>query len=344
MLAGVPPYRAQDTRKLESLIRSKRPPRALPAACPRGLCAIVAKALAPEAERRYASAAQLQTDLQAFLEHRPTVAEKERRAGRCATAGIEAARACLRKATRTVARAEQTLRIAGAVAWFAAGMALWIGGTLAWQQWHNRAAPREHLPPSAPRRLQVTLAQPPQAAPAKQPARPLPAVLTTPAQELLSLYVAEAEAVLAAYRNSSDPSLDDFDWEKAEICLAHAVKLGAADDRTLGELALSRGSAADGAPGRRTPFGFRGGQAAARIRPAVATGGAEAAARPLILIWRWPGSTFMYRRISTKPCGSLPPPSAWAPNWGAARTAEGRCLPPARRTAPQPHVTGRTWR
>ena len=34
MLAGVPPYQAEDTRKLEGLIRSKRPPRALPVSCP----------------------------------------------------------------------------------------------------------------------------------------------------------------------------------------------------------------------------------------------------------------------------------------------------------------------
>ena len=37
MLAGAPPYQAENTRKLEGLIRSKRPPRALPASCPRGL-------------------------------------------------------------------------------------------------------------------------------------------------------------------------------------------------------------------------------------------------------------------------------------------------------------------
>jgi serine/threonine protein kinase len=47
MLAGVPPYQAEDTRKLEGLIRSRRPPRALGPACPAGLRAIVMKALAP---------------------------------------------------------------------------------------------------------------------------------------------------------------------------------------------------------------------------------------------------------------------------------------------------------
>src|SRR5579871_5514581 len=35
MLAGAPPYQAQDTHKLEALIRSKRPPRALPGSVPR---------------------------------------------------------------------------------------------------------------------------------------------------------------------------------------------------------------------------------------------------------------------------------------------------------------------
>src|SRR5262249_28206930 len=34
MLAGVPPYQAENTGKLESLIRSRRPPRALPPTCP----------------------------------------------------------------------------------------------------------------------------------------------------------------------------------------------------------------------------------------------------------------------------------------------------------------------
>ena len=226
MLAGVPPYRAQDTHKLESLIRSKRPPRALPPQCPRGLCAIVAKALAPEPDRRYRSAVDLQADLQAFLEHRPGMAEKEQRGRYSATASIEAARAYLRKATRTVARAKQTLRVAGAVAWFAAGMALWIGGTLAWQAGHKRPAPR----------VASTL-------PAVVKLQPLPAPPPPPDLALPALYVAEAESVLAAYRNSADPVLSDFDWRKAEVCLEKAIDLGARSDRTLGELALSRGYA-----------------------------------------------------------------------------------------------------
>jgi hypothetical protein len=235
MLAGVPPYRAQDTHKLESLIRSKRPPRALPPHCPRALGMVVAKALAPEPERRYRSAAELQSDLQAFLEHRPTLAEKERRARRTATRSIEAARDYLRKATRTVVRARKALHMAGAVGWFLAGMALWIGGTLAFQAWHGRAP--VHAQPPRPQ----IVAKEPVPKPAMEV--PNPVALTSPEPDLRAQYASDAEQVLTAYRTSADPTLGNFDWEKAEICLEHAVDLGASDDRTLGELALSRGYA-----------------------------------------------------------------------------------------------------
>ncbi|PWU07102.1 MAG: hypothetical protein C5B51_10730 [Terriglobia bacterium] len=211
MLAGVPPYQAESTRKLESLIRSGRPPRALPASCPRGLRAIVSKALAPVPQKRYGSAREFQADLQAFLEHRPTQAELERRAAWSANHTLEAAREYLRRATRTVKRAHMHVKIGSAAAWFLAGMALWIGGSYAFQ----------------------TLAA----------NRSVPAAASPPDLMLPMLYVAAADRVLEAYQNSSDPSLRNFDWQKAEVCLERAVELGHADEATLGKLALSRGYA-----------------------------------------------------------------------------------------------------
>jgi len=211
MLAGVPPYQAESTRKLESLIRSRRPPRALPSACPRSLRAIVTKALAPNPQRRYNSAREFQADLQAFLEHKTTLAELERRGAWSPNATIEAARECLRKATRTVKRVQGRVKVGSAAVWFAAGMALWIGGSYAFQ----------------------TLAA----------NRSAPAAAGAPDLLLPMLYVAAADRVLDAYQNSSDPAFQNFDWQKAEVCLARAVELGRADDRTLGKLALSRGYA-----------------------------------------------------------------------------------------------------
>jgi len=220
MLAGVPPYRAESTRRLESLIRSKRPPRALPSGCPRALRTIVTKALAPAPARRYRSAAEFQADLQAFLEHKPTLAESEwsSRWSANATATLEAARECLRKVTRTARRVRSAVQWASAFSWFAAGMVLWIGGSLAFEAWqrHRVAAP---------------------AAAAAPPAAP------TPNETLASLYAAAAEQIIEAHRTSADPVLADFDWHKAEIWLERAVSLGAGDDRTLGRLALAKGYA-----------------------------------------------------------------------------------------------------
>jgi hypothetical protein len=232
MLAGVPPFQAEDTGKLESLIRSKRPPRALPASCPAGMRAIVTKALAPEAENRYLSASALQADLQAFLEHRITVAEKEalatRRARWSASATLVAARDALRRITRTARRMRRRgrgLKVAGGVAWFAAGMVLWVGGSLLWQGWQARAsAATVHLTPPV---VQVA-----------------PPVKTdVPQADLPRWYLAAADEVIDGYAKGTTLYLSDFDWHKAQICLEHAVALGVKDDQTLGRLALTRGYA-----------------------------------------------------------------------------------------------------
>lgn len=243
MLAGVPPFQAESTRKLESLIRSKRAPRSLGPNCPRALRLVVAKALAPNPEQRYGSASALQKDLQAFLEHEPTVAEMERPAGWNANSTIEAARACLRFATRTVRKASRWLRVAGAVGWYAAGMTIWIGGTVGWQFWQARRV-------AAASTMAVVKA---------------PSVTSVPASltdDLPQLYAGAAERVLDSYRKSTDGSLHDFDWHKAEVYLERAVELGRTDDRTIGELALSRGYATL----ERLNGGEYSGRAAANLR------------------------------------------------------------------------------
>ena len=57
------------------------------------------------------------------------------------------------------------------------------------------------------------------------------------------LYAAAGRRILDSYRQSSDSALHDFDWHKAEVYLERAAALGDAGDRTMGELALSRGYA-----------------------------------------------------------------------------------------------------
>jgi hypothetical protein len=108
------------------------------------------------------------------------------------------------------------LRLAGALAWFGAGMLLWIGGTYAWQLLQTRAGAAA-TPPALPASI--------------------------PNDGISGLYVSAAGRILESYRASADPWLYDFDWQKAEILLQRAVELGAVGDETLGKLALSRGYA-----------------------------------------------------------------------------------------------------
>ena len=88
MVAGMPPYQAQDTRRLENLIQSRRPPRALPDDCPAALKAIIAKSLAADLSRRYTSAQAFESDLQAFLQGQRAAAETERQAAWDANATV----------------------------------------------------------------------------------------------------------------------------------------------------------------------------------------------------------------------------------------------------------------
>jgi serine/threonine-protein kinase len=235
MLAGAPPYRAEDTRKLENLIRSRRRPRALPPNCPRALRAIVTKALAADPEARYRSAHEFLADLQAALERRPTVAEKELRAAHGATATMEAAREYLRKAIRTVARVRQMVKLGSATAWFVLGMALWIGGTLGWEFWRDR---QQRLARPKPVAAHVTHVA---AAAAPSVPRPVPEQAGV---SIAAAAAADAERILNDYRDGGDPALDHFDWYQAEILLQRAVAAGSTGDRLPGELALSKGYAA----------------------------------------------------------------------------------------------------
>jgi len=232
MLAGVPPYQAQDTRKLEALIRAKRPPRALPSSVPKALRLVVSKSLARDEAQRYRSAVEFMADLQAFLSHKPTLAEMERRAGWNPNATIEAARAALKRATRTVKQAGRHWRLIGAFGWFAAGMALWIAGALVWQSWQSVQAQPVAAKPGPARSV---AAKP-------KPAKPAP--MPEPSIDWPAHYIAEADGILAAYRASSDPVLHHFDWHKAEIRLQDAADQGRRDDATLGKLALAKGYAA----------------------------------------------------------------------------------------------------
>jgi hypothetical protein len=239
MVAGSPPYQAENTRKLERLIQSRRPPRALPATCPAPLKAVIGKALAPDAERRYQSAAAFGDDLKAFLEGEETAAGKEKRSAWKPNPTLESGQASQPKRTRRPPQFRRSPlrmagRIAGALGCMLAGMVLFIGTSYCSRYWR------------ASRQLHANLDY------AHRPMADLNAdwCLYTDMQTqfgFLGRYspVERLQAPLrTAYAQAGAQALDDFDWDKAELCLTRAMDLGAGGPEIAGKLALARGYAA----------------------------------------------------------------------------------------------------
>jgi hypothetical protein len=223
MVAGTPPYQAESTRRLESLIQSRRPPRALPSSCPRGLKAIISKALAAEPERRYGSAAAFREDLELFLDNRETAAERQTRGAWKVSPTVESSKA----AAERVARHIGPVRIAAALGCLLLGMAAFMASSYAWRYHTENERLRNSLDWDMYRAMQ------------EQSKRSSPASGSDRA--LRASYVAAADRVIEAYRNASTSALEKFDWQRARSVLERALAMDPGDRAARGRLALVRG-------------------------------------------------------------------------------------------------------
>ena len=260
MVAGFPPYQAQSTQKLEELIRSKRPPRALPEDCPAALRAVIRKTLAGEMENRYPSAAALEQDLRSFLDGRPTLAETETQHAWEANPTVERDRgeprepaphlpdilALLRRVRVPTASIKFLKRawlpIAAVAVGALVGALAYIEAAYAYRFWAESKPLRGYhdytrlsiADINADWNLYKQLEQ-----------RNLPLGRYSPvgwlSRPLRSGYLAAVDDVIERYRNSSDPNIGDFDWPKAQVCLQHAAALDGSDPDVKGRLALTNG-------------------------------------------------------------------------------------------------------
>ncbi|HZU25749.1 MAG TPA: serine/threonine-protein kinase [Bryobacteraceae bacterium] len=264
LITGLPPYQAQTTRRLENIIQSRRPPRALPPDCPPRLKAIIAKALAADLPQRYATAAEFESDLRAFLENRRTSAEGAHAPSWDSNATIE------RPSLKIVGmRTGQRLRVAGMlrqlnhmvwalVAGLVAGLLILMPAGFMLRFWMNSAplrAAQDYTQASLETissdwQLYKELDQQNAFLHGLSP-------IDHVRQPLRARLVAAASDVIEAYRNSSEAALDKFDWEKARTCLRHALELRRTSD-VAGKLALCDGYAS----GSRSDF-----EKAARLLP-----------------------------------------------------------------------------
>jgi len=248
MVAGAPPYQAETTRKLEKLIQSRRPPRALPANCPRPLKAIVGKALAPDAARRYGSAAAFYCDLKAFGEGAETAAEREKRSSWKPNPTLESGHAAEKKRRRAVRKrqarviARGALRAGGAMACVLTGMLVFMGTSYVSRYWTASRQLRANLDYAhrgmadinADWALFKNLQRQFHFLGGRSPVDRLRGPLRT-------AYTQAGAQALESYVGGSEPDPRRFDWQRAELCLMRAQELGAAGPETLGKLALVRG-------------------------------------------------------------------------------------------------------
>ncbi len=256
MIAGAPPYQAQNTRKLENLIQSCRPPRALPPDCPAPLKAIVTKALAGEIGRRYPSAENFESDLRAFMEDRPAMAEREHPPAWNANATIEKHRddsaispatAIARPPPKTLARSSKKrwndfTTVVALLAGILAGLLIFI--PMGYYYRFSTAAAKLTSPKdyahdnlqslTADWSLYKELKKRNQFLGQWSPVSSLDA----PVRAHL---LAGADDILDAFRHSTGEQLSAFDWTRASLCLRDALEIEPSDVKAKGELALCNG-------------------------------------------------------------------------------------------------------
>jgi hypothetical protein len=251
MVAGCPPYQAQSTQKLEELIRSKRPPRALPEDCPPPLKAVIRKALAGDIENRYPTAGALEDDLRKFVDGLPTLAETEKQPAWEVHATVEKDRGSPREPGKNFREIVTWPKI---VAWLKAswvpvaavavgallGSLVYIESAYAYRFWieskplrgYHDYTRRSIAEVNADWDLYNTLER-----------RNLPLGRYSPvswlSQPLRAGLLAAADDVIDRYRNSSNFALDQFNWRKAQICLQHASEMDRSDTAVKGKLALA---------------------------------------------------------------------------------------------------------
>jgi eukaryotic-like serine/threonine-protein kinase len=260
MVSGVPPYQAQDTRKLEALIQSRRPPRALPESCPDAITAMLHKALAGDLHQRYVSASAFASDVTLFLQNRPTVAEMERRVSwksnptvekqrlaylpeRVASMAQTVRRSVLKLKPPRVKQLVSVMSILVALCWgLLAGLLVCVPLGYYYRFWRETHTLRGNLDYAHSSVGEINrdwdLLQRIQRQNAflggMSPAGRLTANVRA------SLLQAGNE-VIEGYRNNSDPRVQDFDWPKAALCFTHLIEMDRNDRVAQGKLALCHG-------------------------------------------------------------------------------------------------------
>ncbi|MFB3825261.1 MAG: serine/threonine-protein kinase [Bryobacteraceae bacterium] len=246
MLAGTQPFQSETTEKLERMIRSREAPPPLPGHCPSELRRIVAKALAPEAAQRYASARELCMDLAAVREGRAVGASgDDLDATRRTTRREEDDAADTRRTTRPAAAPPRTpagparRNLRRAIGYLFLGFLLYMvyeaaTGYLLWRRGREFARRVEAEELTGPDQIWAAWDE-------LSKGHSTSLLLYSPRHSVKSRLMGAADRVITAYRAGEGQTVYENDWRRARTYLARALLLNPGDDEIRGRLRLCEG-------------------------------------------------------------------------------------------------------
>lgn len=245
MVAGMQPYQAETTERLERMIRSRIAPPPAPDPCPEPLRRILIKAMAPNPEGRYASAAEFREDLEAFRSGGPVGAMEEdldatRRTFRGGGADDETRRTgpIEKDTTKTTQAGRPTLLGTRALAVLflaCVSYGVWslISDYLLYRHGQDLTREIEAEQLTDPDQIWTKWTE-------LSNGNPSSLLLRGPRKVVKQKFVSAADHVIDTYRNSESQVLHEKDWERARAMAAHALAVEP-DDTVRGKLRLSEG-------------------------------------------------------------------------------------------------------
>jgi len=261
MVTGLQPYQAENTERLERMIRSRIPPPPAPDPCPEPLRRILVKALDPEPELRYQTAREFIMDLRAFRHGGEVVAgssgdpDTTRRTSRREEASDETRRTTPvapdldvptgrtgpAAASEPEAQPKKKSHVGFYIRRVAAGAGLALIAWATWtalssmtlyqrgQKFARQVATEQITDPDEIWKQWTELSDGSSSS----------ILLHGPATLVKQRLVAAADRVIESYRNGSD--VRDTAWKEAHDELSHALTISPDDNTIHGDLRLTEG-------------------------------------------------------------------------------------------------------
>lgn len=254
IVTGKPYFAGDSSARLEHAIRNYRAVRPLPEDLPEPFRAILRKALGVDPALRYGTASEFASDLNAFLEGKPTAAEAmapeedteatrrvpaleedeaPTRRAQPVSVSIPKGKA-LRKPKEPLTPRQRQIRFFTSLAVAILVVIVIFHETRVWRNGSQlaREVQSERLTDmeTAWSRYETL-----------QKTSFVPWVLSTPRSAIQSRLVSRANSIINEYRNSDAPTVSESEWAQAQSVLAKALEIDPSDKNIRGKLYLCEG-------------------------------------------------------------------------------------------------------